>query len=64
MNHIVEVWSMGFALYFVVIVNMPDCTTQNDQYDTMWSGSQGSLLNPSPIRTVLVSFPTYGSSLS
>ena len=29
-----------------------------------WSGSQGSLLNPSPIRTVLVSFPTHGSSLS
>ena len=28
------------------------------------SGSQGSLLSPSPIRTVLVSFPTHGSSLS
>jgi hypothetical protein len=30
----------------------------------LWSGSQGSLLNPSPIRTLLVSFPTHGSSLS
>jgi len=29
-----------------------------------WSGSQGSLLNPSPIRTLLVGFPTHGSSLS
>jgi len=41
-----------------------DCILHIDQAIAKWSGSQGSLLNPSPIRTVLVSFPTYGSSLS
>ena len=41
-----------------------DRTHQNSQEALKWSGSQGPLPDPSPIRTVLVGFPTYGSSLS